>query len=417
MSQDSQIAQDPSSDILHSFQHDAPTDIAATAPKEKTPKKRSRVVVWAMGTAVCVSLGVGMGELVVRLFPALMPVHKQLMEFAVHSPYRGVVLDDDVGFLRSPNLRQVVQTRDYTDVDETDGKGFSNVEPWPERPAMVFLGDSMVVGTGVGVWGSFPRLIAGMMDTTAVNLALAGAGPERQFAVYRKFGMGLRPRHVITCVYLPSDFTNDRHFASWIREGKPTNYDEFRLRPAPPKSASFISSLQQSAEKSWLFMLGRDLIMRWLPGYIPDRYRFDDGYQILLNRETIAFAMENAAPEDPRIEELLVSLDKMRKLVVQGASTMSVVLMPSSAELFGLPAGVTAGNLVLRTRQRLQEAGFSVLDLYPALRRAGQTRSPYFRTDGHFNEYGHRVVAETFVSWFRRGLPETVQLTSPGTRR
>ena len=415
MSQDRQIAKDPSSDILHSFQHDDPADIAATAPKEKISKKRSRVVVWAMGIAVCVPLSVGLGELVVRLFPALMPVHKQFMEIAVHSPYRAVVSDDDVGFLRPPNLRRVVETRDFTDVDETDGKGFPNVEPWPERPAMVFLGDSMVMGTGVGVWASFPRLIAGMMDTTEVNLALPGAGPERQFAVYRKFGMGLRPRHVITCVYLTSDFKNDRHFASWIREGKPTNYNEFRPGPAAPKSTSFISSLQQSAEKSWLFMLGRDLIMRWLPGYIPDRYRFDDGSQILLDRNTIAFAM--AAPEDASIGELLVSVDKIRKLVVQGASTLSVVLLPSREELFGMPAGVTAGDLVLRTRQRLQEAGFSVLDLYPALRRAGQTRSPYFRTDGHFNEYGHRVVAETFVSWFRRGLPETVQLTSPGTRR
>jgi hypothetical protein len=367
-----------------------------------------------MGTALCVSLGVGMGELVVRLFPVLMPVHKQLMEFAVHSHYPAVVPDDDVGFLLPPNLRQVVETRDYNVVYETDGKGFSNVEPWPERPAMVFLGDSMVVGYGVGVWASFPRLIAEMMDTTEVNLALGGAGPERQLAVYRKFGMGLSPRHVITCVYLTSDFANDRNFTSWIREGKPADYSDFRL--APPTSSSFISSLQRSAEKSWLFMLGRDLILRWLPGYIPDRYRFDDGSEILLNRYTLAFAMDNAEPDDARIEELLVSLDKIRKLAVQGVSTLSVVLVPSREELFGLPAGVTAGNLVLRTRQRLQEAGFSVLDLYPALRRAGQTRSPYFRTDGHFNEYGHRVAAETFVSWFRRGLADSA-LGSTGARR
>ena len=165
-----------------------------------------------------------MGELVVRLFPSLMPVHKQLMECR-HSraPSRGRAR------CRSPppppNLRQVVETRDYTDVYETDGQGFSNVEPWPERPAMVFLGDSMVVGYGVGMWASFPRLIAEMMDTTEVNLALPAAGPERQFAVYRKFGMDLRPRHVITCVYLTSDFANDRNFASWIRAGKPTDYN------------------------------------------------------------------------------------------------------------------------------------------------------------------------------------------------
>jgi hypothetical protein len=103
---------------------------------------------------------------------------------------------------------------------------------------------------------------------------------------------------------------------------------------------------------------------------------------------------------------LLASLERIRNLVVGGGGTLSVLLIPSKEEIFGVPAGLASADLVLRVRQRLQGARFSVLDLYPVIRRAGLTRSPYFRVDSHFNEFGQRILAETFVSWFRRAFSD-----------
>ena len=139
---------------------------------------------------------------------------------------------------------------------------------------------------------------------------------------------------------------------------------------------------------------------------LPERYRFPDGSELLFNKKAIEFAMAKAAPNDEAIENLMATLEKMRKVVVQGGSSLSVVLVPSKEELFAVPPAATGANLVARARERLQKAGFLVLDLYPAVRQAGVTRSPFFRIDGHLNDYGHRIVADAFVSWFRQTFAE-----------
>jgi hypothetical protein len=366
-----------------------------------------RAVVKTAGVMVCLLLVVCAAELLVRRFPALMPVEKQLIEYAIHSPYNGVVPDADVGFLPSPGVHRAIYVRDFDDIYETDRKGFPNVEPWPEHPAMVFLGDSMVLGYGVGA-GNFTRLVADKLRIDAVNLGVPGAGPERQLAVYRKFAMDLRPRHVITGVYLASDLDNDQRFVRWMRQGKNGDYNTFRLTLAREETDVGISAVERIAKKSWVYVLGREMIVGWLPGRrsLPDRYRFADGSEILLGSGNRGFALADGAPDDPRIDQLLASLEKIRNLVVGGGSTLSVLLIPSKEEIFGVPAGLASADLVLRVRQRLQGAGFSVLDLYPVIRRAGLTRSPYFSVDSHFNEFGQRIIAETFVSWFRRAFSD-----------
>jgi len=365
------------------------------------------MVVWALAAGVSLALVTIVAELVVRQFPELMPVHKQIMENAVHSPFNRVVADPDVGFLEPPGLHRALQTSDYAVIHETDRNGFPNADPWPDPVSLVFLGDSFVVGYGVKLTASFPLLISERLHLSEVNLGVAASGPERQLAVYRKFGMNLHPRHVFTWLYLTSDFDNDRHFVSWMNAGRPGNYDDYRLALARATN-SRPPSLVSYAEKSWVYGLCRNFVARLVPGPrgLPERYRFPDGSELLFGRSEIEFAMGKAEPNDAAIDQLMASLEKMRNVVVSSGSTLSVVLVPSKEELFAVPPAATVVNRVSRARERLEKAGFAVLDLYPAIRRAGQTHSPYFRIEGHFNEYGHRVVAENFVSWFRQMFAE-----------
>jgi hypothetical protein len=213
-------------------------------------------------------------------------------------------------------------------------------------------------------------------------------------------------------VYLASDIDNDRHFLTWVRQGKTGDYNELRLRLARESTDPRASTLAGTAEKSWLYVLGRNLVCGWLPNgsCLPERHRFPDGSEILFSRRAIATMIDEVPPNDERIEQLLASFESMRTVVVQGGGTLSVVLIPSAEEVFGVPDSVWPTPLVSRLMARLQTAGFSVLDLRPAIRSAGETRSPYFRLDHHFNEYGNRVVAEAFASWFRRTFPETPRL-------
>jgi acetyltransferase AlgX (SGNH hydrolase-like protein) len=376
-------------------------------------RRRGRQLVWAVAALVCLPVIMIAAEFVVRRFPALMPVHKQLMEYAIHSPFNAVVPDGDVGFVAPPNLHQAVRTRDYAGWYETDHQGFPNAEAWPDPAGMVFLGDSLVAGHGVSLAVSFPRLIAQRLESTEVNLGLAAAGPERQLAVFRKFGIALHPRHVVTFLYLASDFANDENFSSWIDAGKRGSYDDFRLSMARSIDDASRANLAGYAEKSWVYVLCRNFIRRvlGLRDY-PERYRFTDGSEILFSRSAIEFAVAEAASNNAAVERMMAALEKMRGLVAQSGSTLSVVLLPSKEELFAVPLAATTGNLVSRTRERLVKAGFAVLDLYPAIRGAGSTKSPYFRTDSHFNEYGHRVVADAFVAWFRQNFPVTTSLAS-----
>jgi hypothetical protein len=77
------------------------------------------------------------------------------------------------------------------------------------------------------------------------------------------------------------------------------------------------------------------------------------------------------------------------------------MLIPSREELFAVPAEVTSKNLVAHTRERLREAGFAVLDLYPAIRKGADVAAPFFRHDIHLTAHGNRIVADEFVAWFK----------------
>jgi hypothetical protein len=241
-----------------------------------------------------------------------------------------------------------------------------------------------------------------------VNLSLPASGPERQLAVYRKFGRDLQPRHVIAVVVLVSDIASDEAFSTWIRQGKVGSFDNYRMTVAGKRSEQESADFERLPKKSWLYVLGREQVMSWLPGYIPDRYRFPDGSEILLKRSAIRDLMVDIAPDDPRIEPTLASLKKFHRAVADDGGTLSVVFLPTKEEVFGIPGGATHATLLSHLQPRLQEAGISVLDLYPAVRESGTTRSPYFRVGSHFNAYGNRVVAEAFVSWFREAFPDSL---------
>jgi hypothetical protein len=150
-------------------------------------------------------------------------------------------------------------------VYETDSRGFPNPEPWPSRASLVFLGDSVAFGYGVGVRESFPHVIGALLSTPVVNLALAGAGPSRQAAVYQKFGIGLRPRHVVACVYAV-DFGNDQRFDTWIRRGRTDDYNDLRMTLGRAEDDAETPVLRHYLEKSWLYAHGRDWVLDRLPG-------------------------------------------------------------------------------------------------------------------------------------------------------
>jgi hypothetical protein len=370
------------------------------------PKPTMRRIVIYVGIASVLFLLALGAEIAARRIPRLMLPQWQIRYFGINS--KGLVKevpDSEIGVLMAPNQHTPIHTLDFNYILRTDSKGFPNKDPWPTRADIVFLGDSLIIGVGVGLEGSFAQLIADQVpNERLVNLGVSAAGPERQYAIYRRFGAALHPRLVVSFLYSASDFRNDFLFKNWLREGNNVDYDSYRFgyRRAHAKKRSIFRP-GRLFESSWLLGMAREVVMRSKSGenHIPDRYSFPDRGEVMFDRRKLEFAAQAVAANDPGVDAMVDALEKLRDLVEHDKAEFAVMLIPSKEELFGVSASLTAHNIVSRTRQRLQEAKFSVLDLYPAILKAGAKQSPYFTRDIHLNGYGNRIVAEQFVTWYR----------------
>ena len=370
-------------------------------------RKPGRHIFRYMKIALLGGLLLVVAEVACRTFPSIMLPRWQIRHFLEHTPHPKIVSDADIGFLVFPEQRELITTRDFTYLRETDRHGFVNREPWPEQVEMVFLGDSLLAGAGVGIDGSFPRLVAQQLpDHGVVNLGVPGAGPERQLRIYQRFGVQLQPRLVVACWYLASDLHNDALFHAWLQHGQGLDYNSFRLHPAARRSRTprrWRFSPRKLVSRSWLYGMGQELVLRWRGKAPPwqDSWRFADGTEILFDWEKLAFATTAVAVEQASIDALFTSLEQLQGLVASHDAALVVVLIPSKEEIFAPDVALDGTSVVGRVRHKLQETNMAVLDLYGALRQAGTVQSPYFSRDIHLNRHGNHIVAEQFVSWFR----------------
>jgi hypothetical protein len=357
----------------------------------------SRFAVLLLALAACAIAG----ELTLHMFPQLMSVRWQIRHPGAQSGEPFVVRpDDELGYL-------------YPVTPESDRYGFQNAEPWPQPTSIVLLGDSLLNGAGVKMDESFPQVIArSLPQERVVNLGIAAAGPERQYRIYRQFGSDLRPRLVVAGLYLAADFENDAAFRGWLREPNRMPFLEFRgvfsveqRGEHEPyidwRTALKTFQVRRLLEKVRLYARASDSIREMLSPY-PDRYRAADGTDMFFDEFAVQFAARPAEKHEAEIDELVVSLARLRDLVAMQGGELLVMLIPSKEELFAVSAAVRDRNVVTRTRERLREEGFAVLDLYPAIGKGADVAAPFFANDIHLTTYGNRLVADEFVSWFKR---------------
>jgi hypothetical protein len=349
------------------------------------------------------------GEILLQARPDLMSVRWQIAHPGATVQEAFVVRpDDELGYL-------------YPVTADTDRHGFHNSEPWPAETSIVFLGDSLLGGAGVGLRGGFTHLVGrALPDERVLNLGLAAAGPERQFRVYRRFASDLHPRLVVAAQYFASDFENDAAYAAWLEQPKGTPFLEFRgafsakqqgiTEPyIDPMTALRTLRFDRLLEKSRVYSWAADLAHQMRSPY-PTRYRAGDGSDMFFDEATVRFAAQPANRQDRRIDAVVDSLRRLRDYVTAQGGEVLVMLIPSREELFAVPPAETTGNLVSHTRERLRDAGFEVLDLYPAIRKSADVAAPFFQHDIHLTQHGNRIVADEFVAWFK------ARAVAPGRR-
>lgn len=333
--------------------------------------------------------------------PPVLQIRRQAQQLAQQiAP--GRVPDPEVGALYAPNLARAIETDDFVFTFVTDRRGFPNASSL-DRADIVFLGDSLLVGYGVGIDRGFVQLVDdGLPDRTLINLSNGGAGPERQARIYRRHGASAGADLVVSCIYLASDFENDWHFREWLADPMGENYDEFR------------GSYQWRQDlRSWSLtklLERRHPTYEWLRSVVEPRlwggqrlaHAVDlaDG-RLLLDRRNVMFAKAELSDNAPEIGRLTAAIDNLRSLARADGATFAVVLVPSKEEVYGVTAEATAKGPAAVVARRLRAMNVPVLDLIPALRTRGRERMTYYPRDIHLNEFGSMVVADEIVDWIR----------------
>jgi acetyltransferase AlgX (SGNH hydrolase-like protein) len=338
------------------------------------------------------------GEKVIAANPEFIPVKAQIRSFINNQEYNPIA-DRDIGFLDPPNVRHWVYTEDYQYLAESDNHGFPNRMPLPQTAEIEILGDSLVSGAGVGIDGEFSTLIGGSLpNVQVVNFGLGGEAPNRQLRVVRKFGASLRPKLVVSCIYLVADLDGQLQFDAWLKEGAKSDYNQFRLKFGDnlhPKS--FWTRVQR---KSYLAGKFTEVALRWWG--IPDRINFSTGPEVLLDIDNLRLLASGLDRQDLRLLSLIDSLKEMATLAQHGAAKFLVVLIPSKEEIYGarfMPEVLKPEQIL---EQRLVQEGFSVLSVYDVIRERAKNKSAFFPHDIHLNAFGNEIVADALVDRIKK---------------
>ncbi len=364
---------------------------------------------------VLLLLGTLAGEAVLRSRPDWLPPQWQIRMHERTRQHR-TVPDTNIGFLLQPHQYQQTRNRDYDYLKETDAHGFPNREPWPQQANIVFLGDSLLTGEGVGIDQQFSTLIDRQLPKqTVINLGVPGAGPKRQYRVYRQFDIGSHPHVVVACWYLASDLDNDTHFNAWLKDNEGMTYNRFRLtyaRRTTPSSltatAALTSRLTRLFQRSVLYGYGKAWLRRGVSGERvsgnlapwPLRHRLADGTEMILDERKLPFGTAAVEADDPRLLRAIASLERLQALAASRRANVAVILLPSKEELY-YGEVAEAATMLTRVRQYLRSARVPTLDLYETLRLKSRVQAPFFPRDSHLNHYGNRIVAEHFVTWWQ----------------
>ena len=368
-------------------------------------------------------------EATLRVFPEIRPSFAQER---IESLYKikpdsepWWVHDGELGFLEKPLREENIVTIDYSYTRKTDRFGFANSGTWPEKADIVFLGDSLLSGVGVGINGQITTLVSDQLpDTAVVNLALPGSSPQHLLRIYRRFGATLHPKVVIACLYVASDVDNAKHFDVWNKAGRQWAYEDFRARhylealaeltggvtPPSKNSADDSKDEERSGLRKYVqtavnaSALGKELLYLLEPvrkGVIHD-VSWPDGSRVFLYHRFQNRLRKGIGVEYPSISDIFFGpLDELRRDVESDGAKFVVALIPSKEEIFVHPDDTASQRLVDEVRLHLDDLGMEVLDLYPAIRKLAQTTAPYYPHDIHFNKAGNEAVAAAIADWLQ----------------
>lgn len=355
--------------------------------REKIPWGR-RLRRWAFRLAVMGVLTFLAGEAVIRVTG---PVHvrwytgDRIEQF--ESPGGRFVWEGTPGLLREFSNPVQLNALGYHDVDHAEG-------PRTDAVRIAVIGDSYVDALQVPLERCFFRLLEDRLRDRRVEVIAAGrggAGPSRELKIVRQIVHRYRPDVVLLAFHGHNDvmaedptlFERQKQFVSGLAYPFGCSRRHFPLR-----HSSLLAALAGMANQ-----------------YLSQRSFEADG-----NHPFFGVYWRNhpdAAWESAWVRTFEVVSSMAERCHAEGAR-FGVVYVPSSFEVNlrregeerwpgpqprpSVEAEWDVAYPSLRMEAYCRQNGFAYCDLTPTL--AARSEALYFRWDGHWNEAGHRVVAE-----------------------
>jgi lysophospholipase L1-like esterase len=379
------------------------------ATSSASSRSRSGLRAAVLLIAVGVSLAMALAEGILRFFPSLLSVElQQVIEedpdnFGVAHPY--------IGYLHTPNQTYVETGKDFRAVVNTDGYGFRNSWPWPERAEIVAVGDSVVFGYGVEHSQAWPTILEkNLPGNHLINLGLVGAGSQQYLRLFETFGTRLHPKLLLVGFLVRNDFSNDYMFDRWLKSGAGGNFKVWQDfgRPASTRLAwdqpvsklltSLLWRVRLLASKSRLFNLLLYIRSSLKSGPKEIKiFQAPDGSRLELDVKGFINQTKDAQPGSRGFDVNLDALRRICSIAKTNNTKVLVIFQPSKEEVYLPLMGETNVDTdpgrPLRTM--LKKLGIPYLDLLPAFReRAAKGEVLFFETDGHPNARGYALIAQ-----------------------
>jgi lysophospholipase L1-like esterase len=375
-----------------------------------------------------VALSLAFGEVFLRLFPGLLT--PEVQRLVQDGPNNQGVSHPYIGHLHRANSAIVIAGRDFRAVHNTDGHGFRNVWPWPERAEIVALGDSLTFGHGVEDEQTWPAIVARFLSRgRVINLGLSGAGAQQYLRVYETFGMKLQPKVLLVGFFVRNDFWDDAMFDRWLRSGVGGNYMVWRNFGRPRRVtfnlqkpvASMIDAfrwhhalLSRSSYLYTLLLHVRGAVKEWRPAEVRI-FEFPDGGRMELFPGDFANTTAGAQPDRREFQLTIQALQRIQSIAGANGTHVLVIFQPSKEEVYLPLLGDPPPDPADPLRSALTKNGIRYLDLAPVFRqRAGAGEKLFFEVDGHPNERGYALIAENVLSHLKANARRYGLKTSPG---
>ena len=385
--------------------------------------------IWRAALAITFGLGLGLiwVELILRLWPALLPLetYSQLTQKSgflspVGLPqflaeYRALWEEDD--FLRErmkPNLDTIIHGNpEYpawpikTDSLGLGLVGYRDVLSNRADPYAIVLGDSFGFGVGVAQEETWLEQLERETGLAFVNLAQVGASSLQEARTYTRYGRQI-PAKIVFWMFFQNDLKDNLRFAQWLNPA--AHITQAVRRPSQPCAGSFHHFLKR-------YSLAYELLLYWRYtceySAMTPTPTYDDHHLSLvfcLDHDICDLGVQARMLSDgwPLTRQALD--DTLAQLDETGAQLV-IIIVPSKEQVYwdqfqqvaSLPPNHNIDQLIEPVRQFCASEQLHCLDLTPAFRaEAKMGKQLYFPIDIHWNTQGHTLVAQVVGDYLRQ---------------